>query len=79
MVPVLLQQGISRLHPGTVAVCVHAATKVFAFWAVETAKRWDNDDLPKVEQQVDYIVERLQEFAIDPNIEVQERVGNPQR
>jgi len=77
LLPVLLQQGISKLHPETVAVCVHAATKVFAFWAVETAKRWDNDDLPKVKQQVGYVVERLQEFATDPNIEVQERVGIP--
>jgi len=77
LLPVLLQQGISKLHPETVAVCVHAATKVFAFWAVEIAKRWDNDDLLKVKQQVDYIVERLQEFTTDPNIEVQERVGIP--
>jgi len=71
----LLQPPISKLHPETVAVYVHAATKVFAFWAVETAKRWDNDDLPKVKQQVDYVVERLHEFATNPNIEVQERVG----
>ena len=75
MLPVLLQPGISGLHPETVAVYVYAATKVFGFWAVETAKRWDNDDLPKVKHQVDYVVERLQEFATDPNIEVQERVG----
>lgn len=75
--PVLLQDAIRKLHPETVAVYVHAATKVFAFWAVEAAKRWDNDDLPKVKQQVDYIFERLQEFAADPNIEVQERVGDP--
>lgn len=71
----LLQPAISKLHPETVAVYVHAATKVFAFWAVETAKRWDNDDLPKVKQQVDYVVERLHEFATNPNIEVQERVS----
>ena len=75
LLPVLLQPAISKLHPETVAVYVHAATKVFAFWAVETAKRWDNDDLPKVKQQVDYVVELLQEFATDPNIEVQERVS----
>lgn len=73
----LLQDAIRKLHLETVAVYVHAATKVFAFWAVEAAKRWDNDDLPKVKQQVDYIFERLQEFAADPNIEVQERVGDP--
>ena len=71
----MLQPAISKLHPETVAVYVHAATKVFAFWAVETAKRWDNDDLPKVKQQVDYVVERLHEFATNPNIEVQERVS----
>jgi len=68
---------MSKLHPETVAVYIHAATKVFSFWAVETVKCWDNDDLPKVKQQVDYVVERLQEFATDPNIEVQERVGAP--
>jgi len=73
----LLQPAISRLYPETVAVYIHAATKVFSFWAVETVKRWDNDDLPKVKQQVDYVVEMLQEFATDPNIEVQERVGTP--
>lgn len=73
----MLQPAISKLNPETVAVYVHAATKVFAFWAAEIAKRWDNDDLPKVKQQVDYVVERLQEFASDPNIEVQERVGTP--
>jgi hypothetical protein len=71
---VLLQSVVSKLHPETTAVYVHAATKVFASWAAETAKRWDNDDLPKVKQQVDYVVERLQEFAANPNIEVQERV-----
>jgi AP-3 complex subunit delta len=74
---VLLQRAICKLNSQTVAVYIHAATKVFAFWAVETAKRWDNDDLPKVKQQVDYVYERLQEFAADPNIEVQERVGAP--
>ena len=42
---------------------------------MEAVKRWDNDDLPKVKQQVDYVVELLQEFATNPNIEVQERVG----
>ena len=71
----LLQPAISKLHPETIAVYVHAATKVFTLWAVETAKRWDHDDLPKVKQQVDYVVERLHEFATNPNIEVQERVG----
>ena len=71
----LLQPAISKLHPETIAVYVHAATKVFAFWAVETSKRWDDDDLPKVKQQVDYVVERLHEFAANPNIEVQERVS----
>jgi len=71
----LLQPAISKLDPETVAVYVHAATKVFAFWTAEIAKRWDHDDLPKVKQQVNYVVERLQEFASDPNIEVQERVG----
>ena len=48
---------------------------MFAFWAAETAKRWDNDDLPRVRQQVDYVIGRLQELTADPNIEVQERVG----
>ncbi|KAF9786882.1 adaptin N terminal region-domain-containing protein [Thelephora terrestris] len=76
LLPVLLQPTISKLHPETVAVYIHAATKVFAFWAVETAKRWDNDDLPKLTQQVNYITERLQGFAADPNIEVQERAAN---
>lgn len=71
----LLQPAISKLHPETIAVYIHAATKVFALWAVETAKRWDHDDLPKAKQQVDYVVERLEEFATNPNIEVQERVG----
>jgi AP-3 complex subunit delta-1 len=75
---VLLQPTISKLHSETVAVYIHAATKVFAFWAVETAKRWDNDDLPKITQQVNFITERLQGFAADPNIEVQERVGVPE-
>lgn len=75
LLPVFLQQAIRKLHPETIAVYVHAATKVFAFSAVEAAKRWDDDDLPKVKQQVDYICERLREFAADPNIEVQERVG----
>lgn len=70
----LLQPSISRLHSDTIAVYIQAATKVFGFWSSELAQRWDDDDLPRVKETVDFVIDRLGEFVTSPDIEVQERV-----
>jgi AP-3 complex subunit delta-1 len=71
----MLQPAISKLHPDTIAVYIHAATKVFGFWSSELAQRWDDDDLPRVRDTVDFVVERLHEYVTSPDIEVQERAS----
>lgn len=71
----LLQPSISNLAPDILAVYIHAATKVFGFWASEIAERWDDDLLPEVKEVVDMVIERVGEFSTSPHIEVQERVN----
>lgn len=70
----LLHPGVSKLAPETIAVYVQAALKVFGFWCAEIAEHWDDDNLPRVKGVVDTMVERVTEFATNPDIEVQERV-----
>lgn len=70
----LLQPRVLTLDPETIAVYLQAALKIFGVWTADLAERWDNDDLPKVKNMVDTLVERLGEFAANPDIEVQERV-----
>ena len=71
----LLQPSISNLAPDIIAVYIHAATKVFGFWASEIAERWDDDLLPEVKEVVDMVIERVDRFSSSPHIEVQERVN----
>ena len=71
----LLQPSISNLAPDIIAVYIHAATKVFGFWASEIAERWDDDLLPEVKEVVDMVIERVDKFSSSPHIEVQERVN----
>ncbi|KAI0076052.1 Adaptor protein complex AP-3 delta subunit [Panus rudis PR-1116 ss-1] len=72
----LLQPRVLTLNADIISVYLQSATKVFGVWAAELADRWDNDDLPKVKETVDTVLERLAEFASNPDIEVQERAAN---
>ena len=70
----LLQQRVLTLPPDIISVYLQSAIKVFGSWSAELAGRWDDDDLTKVRQTVDTVVERVSDFASNPDIEVQERV-----
>ncbi|KAI0783126.1 Adaptor protein complex AP-3 delta subunit [Abortiporus biennis] len=72
----LLQARVLSLAPETIAVYLQAAMKVFGVWAADLAERWDNDDLPKVKNVVETMIERLQDFVSSADIEVQERAAN---
>lgn len=74
----LLQSRVLNLDPETIAVYLQAALKIFGVWTAELADRWDNDDLPKVRQMVDTIIDRISDFVSNQDIEVQERVRVPQ-
>ena len=71
----LLQQRIVSLSSDIIAVYLHAAMKVFGSWAAELADRWDDDDLLRVRNVVDDVLERLASFVTHTDIEVQERVS----
>ena len=72
----LLQPSIAHLAPDIIAVYIHAATKIFGYWAAETAERWDDDLLSEVKSVVDMVIERVSDFTSSPHVEVQERVSN---
>ncbi|CAL1694631.1 unnamed protein product [Somion occarium] len=72
----LLQSRVLNLDPETIAVYLQAALKIFGVWTAELADRWDNDDLPKVRQMVDTIIDRISDFVSNQDIEVQERAAN---
>ncbi|KAJ3555164.1 hypothetical protein NM688_g2725 [Phlebia brevispora] len=72
----LLQPKVLSLSSDIIAVYLQAAIKVFGSWTAELADRWDDDDLPKVRNTVDTVVERASEFASNSDIEVQERAAN---
>jgi AP-3 complex subunit delta-1 len=55
-------------------VYIQAVVKIFGYWAAELAQRWDEDDLPEVKDVVETVMERVNNFASSPHIEVQERV-----
>ncbi|TFY71813.1 hypothetical protein EVG20_g1192 [Dentipellis fragilis] len=76
ILPFLLQPSISILGPETIGMYLQAATKVFGFWGAELSRRWDDDDLPKVKDAVESIIERMTDFASSSDIEVQERAAN---
>lgn len=77
LIPYFLRPEMSNLTPDIVAVYLHAAVKVFGYWAAELAQRWSwaNDDLLDVKEIVDSMVVGMKEFVTSPHIEVQERVG----
>lgn len=70
----LLQPAVLNLASDTIAVYLQAALKIFGNWCADLADRWDDDDLPRVKGVVDSMVERIADFASNPDIEVQERV-----
>ncbi|OBZ78815.1 AP-3 complex subunit delta-1 [Grifola frondosa] len=76
LLPYLLQPRLTAISPDITAVYLQAAMKVFGFWAAELADRWDDDDLPKVKDTVDMVLERTSDFVTHPDIEVQERAAN---
>lgn len=71
----LLQPGIVVLQSETMAVYLQAAMKVFGHWAADQADRWDSDDLPKVRDIVDMVLDRLGDFVTHVDTEVQERAA----
>jgi len=76
LLPYILQPEISRLSPETMAVYIQAATKIFGFWAMELAERWNDEDLAEVKGVVDLIVSRITILVGSEHIEVQERVSH---
>ena len=62
------------MAPDIVAICIQSAAKIFGYWAVDLANRWDDDDLSNVKNTVETTVSCLQKLASDPDFEVQERV-----
>lgn len=73
----LLQPSVANLPSDIIAVYIHAATKIFGYWASDLAERWDDDRLPDVKEIVNMVVEQVSVFTSSPYIEVQERVGVP--
>ena len=53
---------------------LQAAIKVFGTWTADLADRWDDEELARVRSSVDMVMERIGDFASNPDIEVQERV-----
>ncbi|KAF4604673.1 AP-3 complex subunit delta [Pleurotus pulmonarius] len=78
LIPYFLRPEMSNLTPDIIAVYLHAAVKVFGYWAAELAQRWSwaNDDLPDVKEIVESMVVGMKEFVTSPHIEVQERAAN---
>lgn len=74
LLPYLLQPGIAKLSPDTVAVYLQSASKIFAFWAADLADRWDDDRMPEVKIAVESIITGLEPFNQNADIEIQERV-----
>lgn len=75
VIPSLLSLDPSALPSDTVAVYLQSAAKIFGAWAADLATRWDEDDLPEVKEQVEFIISKLRVFAGSPDFEVQERVS----
>ncbi|EIN14349.1 Adaptor protein complex AP-3 delta subunit [Punctularia strigosozonata HHB-11173 SS5] len=76
LLPFLLQPGLRKLSSETVAVYLQNASKVFGFWAADTAERWEDDDLPHAKSVVDSTISGIEEFVSSPDVEVQERAAN---
>lgn len=75
VIPSLLSLDPSALPSDTVSVYLQSAAKIFGAWAADLATRWDEDDLPEVKEQVEFIISKLRVFAGSPDFEVQERVS----
>ncbi|KXN90087.1 AP-3 complex subunit delta-1 [Leucoagaricus sp. SymC.cos] len=76
LLPYLLKPEITRLPSGTISVYIQAAIKTFGFWTSELAQRWDEDELPAVQNATEMITERMDALVSSPHIEVQERAAN---
>ncbi|THV06465.1 Ap3d1 protein [Dendrothele bispora CBS 962.96] len=76
LLPLVLQPEISNLSPEIIAVYLHAATKIFGFWAADLASRWSDDDLQEVKNLVQLVLTGVGKFVASPHIEVQERAAN---
>jgi len=48
--------------------------KIFGFWAAELAQTWDDDYLSRVNDIVNTVIQRLDDFVSSSHIEIQERV-----
>lgn len=70
----LLQPKVLSLFSDIIALYLQSALKVFGSWSTELADQWDDENLPKVKGVVTSVLERLGDFASNPDIEVQERV-----
>ncbi|KAH7930472.1 Adaptor protein complex AP-3 delta subunit [Leucogyrophana mollusca] len=76
LLPYLLQPNVTSLSADIIAVYIHAATKIFGYWATETAQQWSDDHLAGIKQVVDSITEQMERFVSSSHIEVQERAAN---
>lgn len=74
LLPYLLQLEVNNLPPDIVSMYVQSMTKIFGFWASELGQRWNDDELPELKRTVMSIQDRVGEFAVCQDIEVQERV-----
>lgn len=79
----LLESDVARLASGVQAVSVHAAAKVFAFWAAQKASAWDSSaesgDVVEVGRVLEKLVAGLGPFLTSGQTEVKERaaeIGN---
>lgn len=70
----LIQPRIFILGSDIIAVYLQAAMKVFGTWTADLAGRWDDNDLPKVKNSVEMVLERTADLAAHADFEVQERV-----
>ncbi|EGN93647.1 hypothetical protein SERLA73DRAFT_97586 [Serpula lacrymans var. lacrymans S7.3] len=76
VLPHLLRPEAINLSSDILTVYIQATAKVFGVWAAELAQRWIDDYLTKVKTTVDEIIERMNQLAASPYIEVQERAAN---
>ena len=71
----LLPDKSSRVSSDILATYLQSAAKVFGSWAVELAARWDEDDLPRLRDEVQFMITKIRDFASSADFDLQERVS----
>lgn len=73
LIRALVQDRLTNLPPRSMAVLIHSALKLYAYWAATLSPQWSDDCQQEFEDVTQYVMTQLSKWAKHEDSEVHER------